>query len=130
MKIALRADERTAIIAALEAEYGTDREAAETMFRLVTDLLGARESFGIKFHGFAFGPWYHATEVKKLATSLGGDASVHRLWSPGRFMTLQEPPTHRKPTGCHKCGHPLFAHGFSGIRGCVVKKCRCKEVVK
>lgn len=129
MKITLRNSEREAVIAALEGEYASDRMAADEMFRTVVDALTMRESFGIKYMGFAFGPWYHGTSVKKVATSLPG-STIHRLLPSQRFEIMLDPETHRKSTSCDTCDHPLFAHGFSNHRGCVVRKCRCKEVFK
>jgi hypothetical protein len=128
VKITLRNDERAAIIAALEGEYASDRLAADELFGTVVDALTQRDSFGIKYMGFAFGPWFHGTAVKKLATSLPG-STIHRLHSSQRFEILLDGDTHRKSTSCESCQHPLFAHGFGG-RGCVVRKCKCKEVFK
>lgn len=124
MKITVRNDERACVIAALESEYANDRLAADAMFHVVGDRLVARDSFGIKYMGYAFGPWYHGSAVKKVATSLPG-ATIHRLYSSERFETLLDADTHRRSMLCDSCHHPNFAHGFSG-RTCVVKKCRCK----
>lgn len=130
MKITPRTDERTAIIKALEQEYPSDRVAAETMFRLVVDLLAARESYGIRLDlgrmSFAFGPWWHGTAVKTFAKGIPG-ASIHRLGAAGRLEELADPANQVRLTHCEKCDHPLFAHGFPGKRGCVVPKCKCKE---
>jgi hypothetical protein len=134
VKITPRADERAKLIAALEAEYPSDRVAADTLFQLVVDLLSARDAYGIRIQlgedmHFAYGPWWHRTIVKKFAGSLPG-ASFHPLASAARLEHLAHPDSHRRLTGCPTCAHPRFAHGFPGKRGCVVKGCKCKELDK
>lgn len=130
MRIQIRASERQAVVAALEAEYKSDKDAADTIIKLVTGLLAERQTFGVKVPvgptmSIAIGPMWHSQAAKAMSVSLPG-SSVHTLASPVRVLELMDPATHIEEKVCDSCSHPTFAHGFSS-RPCVVPKCRCRK---
>lgn len=130
MRLTIRASERKAILDALEADYKSDKDAADTIIKLVVELLSERDAYGLKVPlgptmAVAIGPFFHSGQIKAVSVMMPG-STVHPLSSPARFLELLDPNTHRMETMCDSCRHPKFAHGFSG-KTCVVPKCRCKR---
>ncbi len=81
----MRAEERAALVAALDAEYQTAEDAAQAAWDAVILALRDRNSYGVKaIVGptliLAYGPLWDLRDAKKFAGLVAG--SVHNLSSP------------------------------------------------
>lgn len=127
MRVTVRTSERKAIIRLLETDYPSVEALADDVLKVVIAELAGREAIGLSIPvgptlRLAVGPYWHATEAKKIARFFPG-ASVHPMGSPLALAAGMEPPEGDR---CQKCDHPKFAH-FTQKGKCVVPKCKCKE---
>lgn len=129
-------DEAAAILALLEAEYASEKEAAQAVFDGVVELLRKRHAFGVGLDGIAWGPYYSLTEAKKVAGNIGG--RVAKLYAPAPLVD-KVLKVYQDSNYCEECNHPKIAHcerywtewrGEPWARepGCSVPQCQCKQV--
>jgi hypothetical protein len=132
--ITIRRAERDQVVALLEDDtYASAADLADALIRKVVTMLSERDAHAVQLRAgeaisVVVAPFWNVASAKALARSLGGSASVHKLSSVAGMSRLMDPSTHRKKSHCEECTHPMFAHGFTNKKGCVVRKCRCKIV--
>lgn len=132
-------DEEAAILALLEGEYESPREAAQAVFDGVAALLMNRDAYGVGYHdeavSLAWGPFYSIHAANKIAKVIGGGVAKLYAPTPLALKSLSKPASSRY---CEECEHPRFAHNDRQWRhyqeqvvhppGCVVRNCGCTQV--
>lgn len=153
MSIRIRADEKAALVEALEGDYASPEAAAGAIFSLCADLLAKRDSYVVRVawgHGFFLGPIHDKRQAAKVAglaaqtfsateRAQNEGTGILALAGPARLLEattglLEGTPD---PRFCTTCTHPVFAHVNTAwvkpkgkLRqpaGCTVTDCTCRE---